>query len=111
MLFTMFIGKVGSTSPNLGTGHYLPGREGWGVSAKWENRSSATQGTHCTGKTGKIAQKNSLSGKTQVIWKFCPKHRENTENLFCSSCTFPDSKGKRFFDICHGNFQINFEAG
>ena len=28
------------------------------------------QGTHCTGKTGKM-EKKSLSGKTQGIWKFC----------------------------------------
>ena len=29
------------------------------------------QGTHSTGKTGKMAKKNALSGKTQGIWKFC----------------------------------------
>ena len=29
------------------------------------------QGTHCTGKTGKMAKTKSLSGKTQGIWKFC----------------------------------------
>ena len=29
------------------------------------------QGTHCTGKTGKMATTKSLSGKTQGIWKFC----------------------------------------
>ena len=33
-----------------------------------------------------------------------PKHRENTGNLACSSCNFPDSKGKRCFDICSENF-------
>ena len=27
-------------------------------------------GTHCTGKTGKMTQQKSLSGKTQGIWKF-----------------------------------------
>ena len=42
----------------------------------------------------------SLSGKTQGIWKFC----QNTSNLVCSSCKFPDSKGKSFFDICYENF-------
>ena len=34
-------------------------------------------------------QRNSLSGKTQGIWKFC----QSTGNLVCSSCKFPDSKG------------------
>ena len=32
-------------------------------------------------------------------------HRENTGNLVCSSCKFPDSKGKRYLNICHENFQ------
>ena len=40
------------------------------------------QGTHATGKTGKMAKKKSLSGKTQGIWKFS------------------ESKGERCFDIC-----------
>ena len=62
------------------------------------------QGTHCTGKTGKMVKRNSLSGKTQGIWKFC----QNTGYLFCSSCKFPDSKGKRYSDICSENFQILF---
>ena len=31
--------------------------------------------------------------------------------MVCSSCKFPDSKGKRYFDICHKNSQILFEAG
>ena len=42
------------------------------------------QGTHCTGKTGKMAKNKSLAGKTQGIWKFC----KNTGNLVCSSCKF-----------------------
>ena len=54
------------------------------------------------GKQGKWSKKN-LSGKTQGIWKFC----QNTGNLVCSSCKFPDSKGKRYFDICHENYQLN----
>ena len=36
----------------------------------------------------------SLSGKTQGIFLILPKRRENTGNLVCSSCKFPDSKGK-----------------
>ena len=35
------------------------------------------QSTHGTGKTGKMATKKSLSGKTQGIWKFC----QNTGNF------------------------------
>ena len=54
------------------------------------------QGTHCTGKTGKMTPTKSLSGKTQEILKLC----QNTGNLVCSSCKFPDSKGKRYFNIC-----------
>ena len=50
------------------------------------------QGTHCTGKTGKMAKTN-LSGKTQRIWKCC----QNTGNSVCASCKFPDSIGKRYF--------------
>ena len=60
------------------------------------------QGTHCTGKTGIMAKKKSLSGKTQGIWKFC----QNTGNLVFPSCKFPDSKGKRDFDICRENFNF-----
>ena len=36
---------------------------------------------------------------------------ESTGNLVCSSCKIPDSKGKRYFAICHKYFQIIFEAG
>ena len=46
------------------------------------------------GKQGKWT-KNSMSGKTQGIWKFC----QNAGNLVCSSCKFADSKGKGSFDI------------
>ena len=40
------------------------------------------------------------SGKTQGIWKFC----QNTGNLVCSRCKFPDSKGNRYFKICRNFF-------
>ena len=43
-----------------------------------------------------------LSGKTGNL-EILPKHRENTGNLVCSSCQFPDFKGKRYFEICHKN--------
>ena len=59
------------------------------------------QGTHSTGTTGKMAKNKSLSGKTQGIWKLW----ENTGNLVCSSCKFPDSRGKRYFEICRENLQ------
>ena len=60
------------------------------------------------GKQGKCQQKKSLSGKTQGILKFC----QNTGNLVCSSCKFPDSNRKRYyFDICRENFNIFSEAG
>ena len=65
------------------------------------------QGTHCTEKTGKMAKNNALSGKTQGLWKFC----QNTGNLVCSSCKFPDSKGKRYFYICCENFCFFSVAG
>ena len=42
------------------------------------------------GKQGKCGGRGEpLSGKTQGIRKFC----QNTGNLVCSSCQFPDSKG------------------
>ena len=46
------------------------------------------------------------SGKTQGFWKFC----QNTGNLVCSSCKFPDSKGKRYLEICCESFHYFFEA-
>ena len=54
-----------------------------------------------------MVTKKSLSGKTQGIWKFY----QSTGNLVCSSCKFPDSKGKRYFYICCENSQFFFEAG
>ena len=46
-------------------------------------------------------QKKSLSGKTQGIWKYC----QNTGNLVFPLGKFPDSKGKRYFDISRENFK------
>ena len=51
------------------------------------------QGPHCTGKTRKMAPENSLSGKTQGIWKNC----QNTGNLVCSKSKFPDSKDRGYW--------------
>ena len=53
------------------------------------------------GKQGKWQKKDSLSGKTQGILKFC----QNTGNLVGSGCKFPDSKGKRYFGICSENLK------
>ena len=66
------------------------------------------QGTHCTGKTGKMAKTNSLSGKTQGILKFC-QNTGKTGNLVCSSWKFPDSKGTRYFNTCCKNFHFSFK--
>ena len=73
------------------------------------------QDTNGTGKTGEMAPKDSLLGKTQGIWKFCQntgnfvktqgilsKHRE-TGNFVISSCKFSDSKSKAHCDICPPN--------
>ena len=61
-----------------------------------------TQASHCIEKTGKIAQKNACEGNTGNL-EILPKHRENTGNLVCSNYKFPDSKGKRYFEICREN--------
>ena len=36
---------------------------------------------------------------------------QNTGNLVCSSCKFPDSKGKRYFNIFRKKFPKMFKAG
>ena len=77
---------------------YVYSNESWGkkIPTQVENpKPSASRVPTAQGKW----QKKSLSGKTQGIWKFC----QNTGNLVCSSCKFPDSKGKRYFDFCHEN--------
>ena len=43
---------------------------------------SLIQGTHGTGKTGKMTTKKSLSGKTQGIWKFCQNTGKTQGILF-----------------------------
>ena len=56
--------------------------------------------------TKQIGQTKSLSGKTQGILKFC----QNTGNFVYSSCKFPDSKGKRYYDNCCENLPKNIET-
>ena len=51
------------------------------------------------GKQGKWQQQNPCQG----IWKFC----QNTGNFVCSSCIFPESKGKGDFNICRKHFQFS----
>ena len=72
-------------------------------------KSFTRQGIHGTGKTrktGKMAKRNSLSVKTQGIWKFC----QNTGNFVYSSCKFPYSKGKRYFGFCREYFYYFFSS-
>ena len=103
----MFVGFVGAGRPQVGGrgGRFSPPPP-----PPWVNthhgRAGSKQGTHYTRKTGKMVKKKSLSGKTQGILKFC----QNTGNLVCSCCKFPDSKGKRYFDICHKNLPKNVNA-
>ena len=68
------------------------------------------QGTHPTGKTGKMAKKNPCQGNTGKM-KIFPKHRETIGNFICSSCKFPDAKSKGYCDICRKNFHFFPEAG
>ena len=70
----------------------------------------STQGTHGTGKTGKWPKKIPVRENTGNL-EILPKHRENTGNFVCSSCKFPDAKGKGYFDICCKNFGFFPEAG
>ena len=50
-------------------------------------------GTHCTGKTGKMVKKKIPVRENTGIWKFS----QNTGDLVCSSCKFPDLKDISIF--------------
>ena len=63
------------------------------------------QGTHGTGKTGKMAKKIPVRENTGNL-EILPKHRKNTGNFVCSSCKFPDAKDKEYCDICRENFHF-----
>ena len=67
---------------------------------------SHKQGTHGTGKTRKMGGKNPCQGKHREFGNFA-----KTQNFVCSSCTFPDSKGIGYCDICRGNFHFFPKAG
>ena len=76
------VSKIMSTDVRLATAH---GR--------------AKSGTSLAGyplhrETRENGQRNSLSGKTGIL-EICQKHRENTGNLVCTSCKFPDSKSRK----------------
>ena len=64
------------------------------------------------GKQAKMTKKNPCQGK-QGIWKFCRNtaNREKTENFVCSSCRFPDSKGKEYCNTCRHNFNVFLDDG
>ena len=47
------------------------------------------QGTHCTGKTGKVGGGILVRENTGNL-EILPKHRENIGNWVCLSCKFPD---------------------
>ena len=64
------------------------------------NRVPTAQGKQVNG------QKMSCQGKHREIANSA-KTQGNTGNLFFTSCKFPDSKGKRYFDICRENFLIS----
>ena len=51
----------------------------------------------------KNGPKNSCQGKNREFGNFA-KTRENTVNLVCSSCKFPDPKGQGYCNICSENF-------
>ena len=63
------------------------------------NSTTPVQGTQGTGGTGKMAKKIPVRENTGNL-EILPKR---TGNLVCSSCKFPDSNGKRYFNICREN--------
>ena len=62
------------------------------------------QGTHCTGKTGKMAKKNPCKGK-QGIWKF-GQNTGKTQGIWFAQVV--NSQILRYFEICSENLQICF---
>ena len=63
------------------------------------------QGTHGTGKTGKMAKIIPCQGKHREFENFVKtqgilsKHRENTGNFVSSSCKCSDSKSKGYYVV------------
>ena len=57
------------------------------------------------GKQGKWLKKIPVRENTGNL-EILPKDRENTGNFVCSSCKFPDAKGKGYCNICCENFHF-----
>ena len=70
------------------------------------NPTTHPQGTHGTGKTGKMAKKIPCQGKHREFGNFVKtqgilsKHRENTGNFVSSNCKCSYSKCKGYCDSC-----------
>ena len=64
------------------------------------------EGTHCTGKTGKMAKKQIPVRENTGNLEILPKHME----FGLLKCNFHDSKGKRHFDICRKNYYLDESA-
>ena len=43
--------------------------------------------------------------KNPCVWKFC-QNTGKSRNFVCSSCKFPDAKGKGYCNICRENFNF-----
>ena len=72
-------------------------------------KTSYMQGTHGTGKTGKMDKKNPVKEKTGNL-EILSKHRENTGNFVSSSCKCSDSKSKGHCDSCRKKIHFFPEA-
>ena len=64
------------------------------------------QGPQCTEKTEKMAKINPVSENTGNFGNFVKTQLKHREFGF-SSCKFPDSKGKRYFNICGKNSKFS----
>ena len=76
--------------------------------AKEESIKGTYRGGGLEGGGGKLSRyplpkKNPCQGKHREFGNFA-KTQGNTGNLVCSSCKFPDSKGK--INICRGKIQF-----
>ena len=86
----------------------------------WQGKVSVElkmQGTHGTGKTGRMEKKNPCQGKHREFGNFVKaqgilsKHRENTGNFISSSCKCSDSKSKGYCDSCRKKILFFPDAG
>ena len=99
----------GEQTPSQGQGHTLEDSGG-----QVQMKCASSKSTPYTffrvptsqGKHGKRPEKFDVMKNTENILEILPKHRGKSGNLVCSSCKFPDSKGKRYFDICREHFHF-----